>query len=66
MLDKNKPFGEVYGQSETAFEQDGVLFNLQGEELNAPKKEAPKVVKKPKDVVVNETPARRKPNKSVK
>lgn len=32
-LDRSKPFCTVYGDSEAAFEQEGVLFSLDGESI---------------------------------
>lgn len=49
-LDKSKPFGVVFGISDAAFEQDGVLFDCDGESIGdevakskggRPKKEVP-------------------------
>ena len=32
-LDRNKPFGVVQGEHNAAFEQDGVLFDIDGNEI---------------------------------
>lgn len=32
-LDRKKPFGQVYGMASHSFEQDGALFDQDGEEV---------------------------------
>lgn len=34
-LDRNRPYGQVFGDAQYAYEQDGKLFDHQGEEVGA-------------------------------
>lgn len=49
-LDKTKPYGEVYGISVAKFEQDGVLFDVFGNEIGG-KEEIPTTVEATPEVV---------------
>lgn len=44
-LDRTKPYGTVYGDADHAFEQDGRLFDHNGDEIGVP---TPKVDRAPK------------------
>ncbi|MDD5084204.1 MAG: hypothetical protein PHT88_04755 [Candidatus Moranbacteria bacterium] len=46
-LDKSKPYGSVHGDSKAAFEQDGVLFDADGEALQDGDAEESAVVETP-------------------
>lgn len=44
-LDRSRPFGEIFGGNTGAkYEQDGVMFNAQGEAIVKPKAEPEKKV----------------------
>lgn len=40
MLDKSKPYAQVYGDSPARFEQGGIYYDAQGKEINAKVKES--------------------------
>lgn len=75
-LDRNRPFGTIHGivENGAAFEQDGKLFNVQGQEIaveseDAPAEEAeavkaPKTAKPVKTDKVKETEIQKEPENS--